>query len=75
MSEEKNKTLLRRCVDEVWHKRDPGASEELRLPDFLDHADKEVCGPTEGVRRFHEEAYPEPSPHADVAVEERLPLP
>jgi hypothetical protein len=74
MSEE-NKTLLRRCVDEVWYKRNLDASGELRPPDFLDHADKEVRGPAEGVSRFHQ-AYPEASPHADVTVEKkRLPLP
>ena len=37
-------------------------------------ADKEVRDP-EGVKWFHEEAYREASPHADVAVEEWLPLP
>jgi kynurenine formamidase len=41
MSEE-NKTLLRRYVDKVWHKRNLGALEELMSLDFLDHADKEV---------------------------------
>jgi hypothetical protein len=38
MSEE-NKTLLRRYVDEVWHKRNLGALEELMSPDSLDHAE------------------------------------
>ena len=72
MSEVK-KTLLRRCVDEVWHKRDLGASEELTSPDFLDHADKELRGP-KWARRFHEKAYREAFPHADVTVKVRLPL-
>ncbi len=72
MSEE-NKTLLRRCVDEVWPKRRLGASEELTASDFLDHADQEVSG-LEGVKRFHK-AYQGVFPDADVTVEERLPLP
>jgi hypothetical protein len=37
MSEE-NKTLLRRYVDEVWHKRNLGVLEELMSADFVDHA-------------------------------------
>ena len=72
MSEE-NKTLLRRCVDEVWYKRKLGASEELTSSECLDHADKEVRHP-ERVNWFHE-AYPEAFPHADVTVEDQLPLP
>ena len=38
MSEQK-KTLLRRYVDEVWHKRNLGALEELMSLHFLDHAE------------------------------------
>ena len=56
------------------NKRSLGTSEELTSSDLLDHADKEVRHP-ERVNWFHEEAYREASPHADVAVEERLPLP
>jgi hypothetical protein len=73
MSEE-TKILLRRCVDEVWHERDPGASEELTSSDCLDRADKEVRHP-ERVRWFHEEACPEAFPDTDVTVEDQLPLP
>ena len=56
------------------NKRDPGASEELTSSDFVDHADQELRG-SAWIRRFHEEAYREGSSHADVTVEEWLPLP
>ncbi len=36
---EENETLLCRYMDEVWHKRNLGASEELMSPDSLDHAE------------------------------------
>jgi hypothetical protein len=76
---EGNKTLLRRYVDAVWHKRNLGALRELMSPALLDPADKEyvrgkeyVCGPA-WVRRFRG-AYREAFPDADVTVEDQLPL-
>jgi hypothetical protein len=56
------------------NKRDPGASEELTSSNFLDHADQEVYGPA-GAKWLHEKPYREGSFHADVTVEEWLPLP
>jgi hypothetical protein len=72
---EENETLLCRYMDEVWHKRNLGPLEEQMSPDFLDHEEKGVRGSAKGVRRFHGEAYRETFPHADVTVEEWLPLP
>ena len=57
------------------NKRSLGTLEELTSSDFVDHADKEVRGPAEGLRRFHEAYNKEAFPDADdVTVEERLPL-
>jgi hypothetical protein len=70
---EANKTVLRRYVDEVWHKRNPGALEKLKSAEFVDHAAKEVRAP-EDVRRFPE-ASREAFPDADVTVKDQIPLP
>ena len=71
---EGNKTLIRRYVDAVWHKRNIGALRELMSPALLDPAVKEYVRGPAWVRRFRG-AYREAFPDADVTVEDQLPLP